>query len=418
MIQQQVGDGARAADLALAKAIALETDSKMELARQSVAALGQLDVVQQGQSAAMEQAFASFRAARPDLDRVYWLDGNGVLQISVPGDQRTLGTDYSDERVFRRAEGGTTPFVDGGVVDLTTYNGVVVVAQPIHNTSKQLRGVVATNLLLDDLSVPLRTVAADQARQGQTLLISILDDRGHLIATVERERILQPMLRELPGAQAALNGSEATVIGTDVRGRSWLYSAVPVPHVGWAVVVQRPTDSALAVTGSVRNWLIVALVVLAFGGLLLWLALVRRVSQPLSQLALRYASMHGSLRPAPRLPPPPTNRIDEVGTLARALNRLEGDVEMRLAELRTLLDTSSAVIGTLDPGEVAHTVIHEVRRLVDVQAAAVLVPDSNNSLRVLASEGRDEWYDRSIHIAHDASDSPSRWRCAKACRCK
>jgi signal transduction histidine kinase len=43
-------------------------------------------------------------------------------------------------------------------------------------------------------------------------------------------------------------------------------------------------------------------------------------------------------------------------------------------------------------------IIREVRRLVDVQAAAVLLPDERGVLRVLASDGHSERYDRTLSL--------------------
>ena len=61
-----------------------------------------------------------------------------------------------------------------------------------------------------------------------------------------------------------------------------------------------------------------------------------------------------------------------------------------LDELQTLLETSKVVVGTLDPHAVGEAIIHQVQRLVDVQAAAVFVPSEEGLLRILASEGRSE----------------------------
>ena len=86
-------------------------------------------------------------------------------------------------------------------------------------------------------------------------------------------------------------------------------------------------------------------------------------------------------------------RDDEVGHLARSLVRLERDGLEKLGELRTLLETSNAVVGSLEPHAVVAKIIREVRRLVDVQAAAVLLPDEQGVLRVLVSDGHSERYD-------------------------
>lgn len=406
VVQRQLLAGSRAADLALATTVALETAGRLDHAREAVAALAMLDSVRQGDQPAMDSAFTAFLAARPDVDRVYWLDPQGVMAVSVPTDPRTIGTDYSEERLFRHARQALGPFVESGVVDLTTFNGVVVVAHPVRDDAGQLTGVVATNLLLDDLSAPLRTVVADQVRQDQPLLISLVDAKGQLIASPERERLLQPVLDELSGAREALAGRQATTIGPGPRGEQWLFSATPVPGAGWAVVVQRPVATALAAITSVQLWLAAALVVGALGGLSFWLVLHHRVIYPLGRLAARYAALSATT-PAPSTPPLPTSRSDELGALARTLHRLEGDVGRRLAELHTLLETSSAVVSSLDPAQVATTVISQVQRLVDVQAAAVLVSDEGDALRVLASAGRSSDYDASIHIALDDPHSPT-----------
>jgi signal transduction histidine kinase len=65
------------------------------------------------------------------------------------------------------------------------------------------------------------------------------------------------------------------------------------------------------------------------------------------------------------------------------------------------------VVSSLDPALVAETVISQVRRLVDVQAAAVLVSDELGALRVLASVGRSAAYDLAVRVAPDDPASPS-----------
>jgi hypothetical protein len=111
------------------------------------------------------------------------------------------------------------------------------------------------SLRLDQLSEPLQAIIRAQAQQGQHLLISTVDAQGRLIATPDSERILQPVLDELPGAAAALAGHTETRTGTDPQGQQWLYSVVPVSSVGWAVVVQRPTAEVLAAVTNFRTWI-------------------------------------------------------------------------------------------------------------------------------------------------------------------
>ena len=405
--QQQVTSQVQTTDLALAQEIAHETDSKLRTAEKALVKLARLDAVRRGNTGAMESVFDAFRRGRPDVDLVYWLTPDGTLQASVPSNPRTLGTDFSTQDVFRRAEVASGPVIQDGVVDYTTYHSVVVFAYAVRDRTHHLVGILATNLRLNDLSEPLTSVISSQAQQHQHLLISIVDAQGQLIATPQQERLLQPVLDELPGAADALAGHTATRQGSDAQGRPWLYSSVPIAGLGWAVVVQRSTSDALAVITNFRRWIAVAAGLFALGGLFFWLILLRRVVRPLHALARRHATLPPSSSAADTQAPPLTARADEIGGLARSLSRLEHDVVAQLGELHTLLDTSNAVVTSLDPSAVGTTIIHEVRRLVDIQAAAVLVPDDEGMLRVLVSEGREEEYDQAVRIPPDELIFPS-----------
>jgi PAS domain S-box-containing protein len=401
--QEQVRSQVQTTDLALGREIALETDNRLRTAESSLVRLAGLAPVRRAQIAGMQRAFEAFKLARSDVDLVYWLGSRGTLQVSVPTNQITLGADFSSDEVFRRARLATGPVIEDGIVDLTTYHFVVIFAMAVRDPGGRLLGILGTNLRLDDLSQPLVSIIASEAKQHQHVVLSIVDAQGRLIASPQRERLLQPVLAELPGAADALHRRVATRQGTDSSGRQWLYSSVPIPSLGWAVVVQRSTADALAVITTFRRWIIVGAGFFALGGLLFCVILLRRVVRPLRALARR----HGAL-PAEGVAAPPAlgARSDEIGDLARSLSRLEHDVVDQLAELGTLLETSNAVVNSLDPTAVGRTIIREVQRLVDIQAAAVYVPDDDGVLRVLVSVGRAEEYDRAVRIRPDHTTSP------------
>src|SRR5205807_7500995 len=251
------------------------------------------------------------------------------------------------------------------------------------------------------LSVALGKVVQAQQHQGRRLMISIIDDQGRLIATPDSKRILDTVLDQLPGADQALQGHMVSRLGAGPDGQDWLFSAVPVPHAGWAVIVQRPVSEALAVVTQFHLWLLTAALLFALGGLLFWLILLVRVIRPLHTLAIQHQALPTSEQSIPVHATVLAERKDEVGNLARSLVRLERDGLEKLGELRTLLETSNAVVRSLEPHAVVGKIIHEVRRLVDVQAAAVLLPDEQCVLRVLVSEGLSERYDQVLSLSPD-----------------
>ena len=97
--------------------------------------------------------------------------------------------------------------------------------------------------------------------------------------------MLQTVLDELPGADSALQGHTASRLALGPDQKNWLFSAVPVLDIGWAVIVQRPESEALAVITQFHLWLLTAALLFAIGGLFFWLILLVRVIRPLHTLA-------------------------------------------------------------------------------------------------------------------------------------
>lgn len=401
--QQQLESQIQSTDLALAQEVAFDTYTDVDNVATSLIVLSRTVAGEVHDSAGMSAVFSAYKIARGDVDHIYWLDTTGALRVSVPSDPRTLGTRFASMPVFQQAENSNGPVVEGGSVDPTTSNKVMTIGEAVRDNRGQFMGVVATSLLLGELSSSLQIVIAAQPIQGQHLIIDILDNSGQLIASPERDGLeLRFAASQIPGAQDAIAGRTAITQGPGPNGQTWLYSAVPVPAFGWAVVVQQPTSDLSAATTNFSAWLLLATGMFAVGGLIFWLVLMRRVVQPLHTLAERNATFPAKSG-APRI----IGRADEIGGLARSLDRLNQDVATQLMELRTLLETSNAVVNSLDPQAVGRTIIREVRRLVDVQAAAVLVPDDTGTLRVLVSEGRAENYEDAVRVPPDRLAWPS-----------
>lgn len=413
-VEQHLRDDVQASDQALAQEVAVATSLKLADAKSSLDKLSQSAAVRAGTPAAMASAFQVFRAARADVDHVYWLDSLGVLLVSEPPQTTELVREFEPPDIVQRARNALsgTQVIEVGVAELKTFTPGVIIAEPVRDSNKNLLGIVATSITLDDLSKPLEKVVGAQASQHRQLMISIIDNRGELIATPDSKRFLLMVLNELPGADQALQGHPATLLGPGPGGQEWLYSAVPIfiDDGNWAVVVQRPASEALAVVEQFHLWLLSAALLFGLGGLVFWLVLLGRVIRPLHALALRHRALPTGGALAPSLDAasgtaPLAERADEVGGLARSLQRLESDVLTQLAELRTLLETSNAVVGSLDPRAVVGTIIRAARRLVHVQAAAVLVPDEQDVLRVLVSDGHGEHYDHGVSLAPEHPSS-------------
>ena len=400
VVEQKLRTDVQASDQALAQEIALETSLHLRVEEQSLEALGNL-ALQDNTPVTMRGLFHAFHDARTDVDQVSWLDPVGTIQVSWPPDKVTLGAEFSPPSVVQRALNPqiTSPVFEVGIAEGTTFAPDVIIAEPVRASSGKLVGIIVASLSLAELSNPLRNVVNAQQQQGRRLLISILDSRGELIATPDAHQILWTVANEMPGANQALQGHIASNLGPGPDGKDWLFSSVPVPNAGWAVVVQRPASEALAVVTQFQLWLLVVALLFTVGGLLFWLILLIRVIRPLHTLAIRHQALPTSEHFIPGDTTVLTVRHDEVGDLARSLGRLEQDGLKKLGELQTLLETSNAVVRSFEPHAVVSMITHEVQRLVDVQAAAVLLPDEQGVLHVLESSGHTEHYDHSLSLS-------------------
>ena len=406
VMEQQLHNDVRASDQALAQEIAVETSLHLLDAENALIKLGKL-AAKTETPGAMVNIFQAFQAARSDVDQVYWLDPVGTLRVSCSPCQSGLVAEFSPPTVVQRALTSTGPVFEVGIAVKTTSSPGVIIAEPVRAPSGTLMGIVAANLSLIELSVPLSSVVQEQQHQGRQLMISIIDGHGELIATPQRERFLQTVLDQLPGADQALHSHVASQMGPGPDGQDWLFSAVPVPDAGWAVVVERPASEALAVVAQFHLWLLAAALLFTIGGLLFWLMLLSRVIRPLHTLAIQHQALPASEQAIPEDTTMLARRDDEVGDLARSLIRLERDGLEKLGELLTLLETSNAVVKSLDPRAVVRKIIREVQRLVDVQAAAVLLPDEQGVMRVLESSGHSERYDHMLSLSpENVSSAP------------
>ncbi len=420
VVEQQLSNDAQASNQALAQEIALQTSLQLTNAEQSVEALGKL-ALQTNTPDEIAKIFQTFQAARNDVDHVYWLDPLGSFIVSCspyppnPPCQLGIVAEFSPQDIVQRALTTPThgPVFDVGIAtgDIAAgtnahINPGVIIAEAVYTNDGKPVGIVAVNLSLAQLSVPLEKVVDAQQRLDRQLVISVIDNRGELIASPYiSQQYLWNVLNDLPGADQALQGHIALSLGKGSDGQDWLFSAVPVPDAGWAVVVQRPASEALAVVTQFHLWLLSAALLFAIGGLLFWLMLLIRVIRPLHTLAIEHQALPTSEQSIPVDATVLAGREDEVGDLARSLIRLERDGLEKLGELRTLLETSNAVVGSLEPRAVVIKIIREVQRLVDVQAAALLLPDEQGVLRVLVSDGHSERYDHTLSLSPEKVSS-------------
>lgn len=411
------------ADLALAQAIALETNAALTNAVSTVESLAQHPEVAATDVAGMSALFSDVLLARADVNLVYRLDANGIMRYHSPeGPSSTVGVDFSFREYFQAARNSRGPVFSDGRISPTTGRPVATAVMPLYDHAGAFQGVVATNITLASLSETLKVIVSG-AERG--LIVSIIDARGQVIAhpalleaaissdpllTVRRGEDLGLPENLLPdwgawgdgAVKRALAGETNNVISIGPDGKEWLRSFVPIPVAGWGVIVQRPTSIAFAAIERFHRLLLAAVGLYLLGGVFFWLALSRRVIIPLERLA-EFSQRVGQRRQtsAPANPSLQAweNRSDQVGHLARSLTIMADNIERRFEELGTLLETSRTVVSSLDAAQVIDSILDEVQRLLKVERAAIVSLDERLEVfRVTASRGLSDEYVGKLRI--------------------
>jgi len=403
----------KAADLALARAIALETDAALNNALRTVAELARHPAVIAVAREDMVELFADVTRARSDVSLISRLGPGGVMLYHYPtgpGSMLGLKSDFRD--YFQAALRTDRPVVSKGFVSPPTRQPVATTAVAVRSPAGEFLGVVATDIRLQSLSDTLAAISSEH-RPEEQFQVLIVDSSGRVIAHPDTSFLLSEMTPVLPHViQSVLSGHSGNLICPSKDGVETLYSYVPVPSVGWGVIVSRPTAAAFATSRTFHRAVLAATVVFLVVGLLFWLALSRQVIRPLERLA-EFSRLVGRrqgrlcLEEGMRLAPL-SGRQDQIGHLARSLTGMAQSIEERLAELATLLETSRTVVASLDVTEVINNILDQVRRLLNVERCAVVALDEQaGEFRIRASRGLSDQYVNRLRIAPSEPNSPS-----------
>lgn len=395
----------KAGDLALARAIAQETNTTMDHALQSVELLAQYPAVINVDNDAMEELFSTFMSARPEVNLVYRLDSDGIMKFHQPiGPGSTVGIDFSFRDYHQKALTTRDALISLGRISPTTGQPVATAVMPLWNDTGDFLGLVATNIKLESLSTTLTSIASEYL-SDEYFNVTIIDAAGRVIAhpNPSSDTLLVDMSVELPEIyQSILDRNSDNLIASDRNGQETLYSYVPVPKAGWGVIVSRPTSVAFATPRAFHRGVLLLVGVFLGIGLIFWIALSRQVIRPLERLAAmsRMIGRQQDVSPEQRdALQDMADRPDQMGHLIRSLTRMEDAIEARLNELSTLLQTSAAVVSSLDSKTVLERILEQVEYLLEVKKCAIVALDEERGIfRAQASRGLSRRYSEQISI--------------------
>ncbi len=400
----------KAADLALARSIAQETDYYMRNALRAVRDLGEYPEVIDPDSVGMEDLFSKMMGIRPDYSSIYRLNSQGFMLYHYPeGSSSVMGQDLSDQAFFDRAMVTTRPLISKGGISPVTRQPVATAVMPLWSQRARFTGLVATNIKLASLSITLDKIAQEYNPEEEFLVI-IVDSAGQIIAHPNEDQILTLVPENLFNVtEAVLLGRADNIIEVDSTGKEFLYSFVPVSSAGWGVIVSRPTATAFATSNIFYRGVLLILGLFTIAGILFWISLYRQAIRPMGYLTAYSQRIGRTAEPTVeqrRNIRDLSNRSDQVGYLTRSLERMELAIDARLNELSTLLTTSAAVLSSLDSQTVLHRILEQLEQVLNVDKSAIVALDERlDVFRVQASNGFPDNYIQALAISPNERNS-------------
>lgn len=397
------------ADLAMARAIAQETNTTIQKALLSVEQLAKYSEVIDADADRMLGLFEKVQSVRPDVNLIYRLGADGIMLFHYPvGPGSTVGDDFSFREYFQTATQARAPFVSLGRISPTTQEPVATAVMPIWR-GNQFIGLVATNIKLQSLSDTLSSIAADH-RPEEQFQVTIVDASGAVIADPNPAFLLTDLSEELPQVVAAvLAGQSGNQNLKDLEGTETLYSYVPVTDAGWGVMVSRPAAIAFATPNALHNGVLLTIAVFLAIGVFFWVALSWRIIRPLEYLAVYSQAIGSGRNPSPEQRQRLhllSGRRDQFGHLVRNFLHMEKSIKARIDELSTLLDTGAAVVSTLDSRTVLDRILEQVERLMDIKMSAIVALDERgDKFRAQASRGLSKGYHQKLVIDPNEASS-------------
>jgi methyl-accepting chemotaxis protein len=279
-----------------------------------------------------------------------------VTQLKLGGDFSSAYVGYPDKRAvfsvghpppksdydptarpwYKQAMAAGKLVVTKPYTDYTTHKLVVTFARPVSDSSGTLKGVVAADIFLDNVSATVNAIHPTPAS-----FAFLVDQQGTIIAHPDAKYSLKPATDLAPGLTAdALNAlpTASEPLAIDIDGATKLLHAERVPGTDWSLVIALDRTEATAGMRALAGTdflglLIVAVIAAALIGML--------TAPPFKRLSQARDAMQdigsGSGDLTKRLP---ATGQDEVAAIARSFNLFVEKMNAVLLEIR---DSSESV---------------------------------------------------------------------------
>ena len=410
LIGVRIREDVQASDLSLAQSISQEVDLAISKALTTVQGLAKYPEVIQTDPKGMEDLFQLVINTSPDINLVYRLDAKGIMSYHYPaGPTSTVGEDFSFREYFQQALHTNEPLISEGRISPTTDQAVATAVMPIWSEEGTFLGLIGANIRLESLSQTLTAVISEH-QTAEGLQVTILDSADQIIAYPDSSFLLKPADEIIPHKYlVSFDTGDPSQIIHSPEGVERLYTHALVSGIHWEVVVSRPTAAAFATQIILRRIVLIAAATFLLIGLFFWGTLTLRVIRPIERLVPISESIGLNQPISPEDQKhllSESQRSDQIGHLIRSIIRMKDSIAERMKEQATLLDTSTAVVSTLDPETVLNRILEQMGRLLSIKMYAVIsLDEEKGNFRIRAGRGLSKRFIEQLSIQPTEPDA-------------
>jgi PAS domain S-box-containing protein len=379
-INARLESDVKAADLAMARSIAQEIGLNLTNARYAAQELARYVHYGENDQINLEEIYSEFTGLQSAINPISLLDDWWIIDNQTPIALDVVPSEAFPSRNYLQRGVLNRPSISSGWRSSTTQRPVATSVIPLWDELGNITSVVVSNIRLEVLSSVLKEIVDEyQTDAGYEYDVIVVDGSRRIVAHPNPSMILRSTsYLPIEVTMDALRGQPGSFVYWQPGEDDVLYSYAPIPGTNWGVIINRPTAVAFATANAFTRSMLIVVTVFLGVGLFFWFGLSIQVMRPLEKLAVYSQSISGNGVLSGNQRKELTslaNRADQVGHLTDTLVKMEADIEARLNELGTLLQTSAAVVSTLENQAVLDRILQQVERLLDVEMSAIVALD-------------------------------------------
>ena len=184
---------------------------------------------------AIQTQMVQVHALQPDFSLVSVYDPDGTMRAIAPADPSLPGRNYAFRDWYQGVSRSWKPYVSEVYRPQAAPHALsVAVAVPIKDATGKPIGIIAAAYSLERITQWLK------ANVGGARTISVVDQRGHLLAGPEIDVFSPPVdLANYEPVHRVVRGETGTGIFSGGRGEMFVAYA-PITELGWGVLAEQP----------------------------------------------------------------------------------------------------------------------------------------------------------------------------------